>query len=76
MFLAMEIKLVDGCKLYTLSKKGVEEVSLNDVTVSFFNGRPTYKLKEGDQEQMVVQAYNLKSASNKMLVMLSQKNRK
>lgn len=72
----MEIKLIDGCRLYTLSKKGVEEVSVDEVKVTFFNGKPTYKLINGDQEQMVVQAYNLKSASNKMLVMLSQKNRK
>lgn len=72
----MVIKLIDGCRLYTLSKKGVEEVSVDEVKVTFFNGKPTYKLINGDQEQMVVQAYNLKSASNKMLVMLSQKNRK
>lgn len=72
----MEIKLIGTCKLFTLTKNGIEQISIDKVKMKFENSKVIYQLKEGDENQIVVQSLNAKFASIKMLTILNERRRK
>lgn len=66
----MEVKMYENCKLYILQKNGIKEIQPELVKVVFENNKPVYKLKNGSTDEIIVQAYNHKFASSKMLTIL------
>jgi hypothetical protein len=71
----MQIKLNEGCKLFILSDKGIEEIEIEKVGVTFKDKIPTYFLKGGKGNEIIVQSLNKKFASKKLLEILI-KNKK
>lgn len=66
----MEVKMYENCKLYILTKQGIQEIDPELVNVEFDNKRAIYKLKNNSADEIIVQAYNEKFASSKMLTIL------
>ena len=71
----MQIKLNEGCKLFILSDKGIEEIDIEKVEVKFNQGKPEYNLKGSEKKYLIVQSLNKKFASKKLLEILI-KNKK
>jgi hypothetical protein len=72
----MEVKMYENCKLYILKKTGIEEIKPELVQVIFENNKAIYKLKNGSADEIIVQAYNHKFASSKMLTILQKRREK
>lgn len=71
----MQIKLNEGCKLFILSDKGIEEIDIEKVEVKFNQGKPEYNLIGSEKKYLIVQSLNKKFASKKLLEILI-KNKK
>ena len=71
----MQIKLNEGCKLFILSDKGIEEIEIEKVEVKFKEGKPEYNLIGSEKKYLIVQSLNKKFASKKLLEILI-KNKK
>ena len=71
----MQIKLNEGCKLFILSDKGIQEIEESKVGVNFKDGKPEYFLKGSEKKHLIVQSLNKKFASKKLLEILI-KNKK
>lgn len=71
----MQIKLNEGCKLFILSDKGIEEIDIEKVEVKFNQGKPEYNLIGSKKKYLIVQSLNKKFASKKLLEILI-KNKK
>jgi hypothetical protein len=69
----MQINLNEGCKLFILSDKGIQEIEPEKVGVTFKDKIPTYFLKNGKGNEIIVQALNKKFASKKLLEILIKK---
>ena len=71
----MQIKLNEGCKLFILSDKGIQEIEIEKVGVTFKDKIPTYFFKGGKGNEIIVQALNKKFASKKLLEILIKKKK-
>jgi len=69
----MKVKLNEGCKLFILSDKGIEEIEIEKVEVIFKEGKPEYNLKGSEKKYLIVQSLNKKFASKKLLEILIKK---
>ena len=73
----MQIKLNEGCKLFILSDKGIEEIDIEKVEVKFNQGKPEYNLIGSEKKYLIVQSLNKKFASKKLLeILIKNKNQK